>query len=65
MIAQFTEFLRERRSSIVRSATFLKEVYDPTYGLQDPCSETIEVIDFDALCEAMDDFSLTFKGGRD
>ena len=33
----------------------------PTYGLGDPRSVDIEVVDFDALCLAIDEFSAMFK----
>ena len=39
----------------------LTEDWSPTYGMGDPRSVDIEVIDFDALCLAIDDFSAMFK----
>lgn len=60
-LTQLVYFLVDRRSQIVKEREVLVEVYDPTYGLQDPRSETIEIIDFDALLWAIDEFSSTFK----
>ena len=54
-------FLRRRKDTIVTSKEVLEERWDPTYGLQDPRSTVIEVVDFDALCDAIDEFSATFE----
>ena len=61
MISRLAAFLRENRDRIVRTHAVLTEDWNPTYGLGDPRSVDIEVVDFDALCSAIDDFSAMFK----
>ena len=61
MFSRLAAFLRENRGRIVRTHTVLTEDWNPTYGLGDPRSVDIEVIDFDALCLAIDEFSAMFK----
>lgn len=56
VLQEFAAFLRERKSSVVRSRDVLVERWDPTYGRQDPGTETIDVIDFERLLEEMDAF---------
>ena len=61
-LRQMVSYLWEQRSDIVKEKQVMVEGYfDPTYGLQDPRTETIEVIDFDALLNAIDDFARTYK----
>jgi hypothetical protein len=54
------EFLRGRKQTLVRTVEFQVQGYDPTYG---PRTEnmSIEVIDFDALLAAIDEFSEGFR----
>jgi hypothetical protein len=54
------EFLRGRKQTLVRTIEFSAREYDPTYGL---CTRSIsvEVIDFDALLAAIDEFSEGFR----
>ena len=59
---QLIEYLRKAKGRIVTKQEVLVEVYDPTYGLQDPRSMEIEIVDFDALLDAVDRFSAEFKG---
>ena len=54
------EHLRDRRFDIVRRASITYEVHDPTYGSR-MCSDDIEVVDFDALLDAIDDFARGFS----
>lgn len=61
ILEQLPEFLRSRRSSIVKSRELLVENWDPTYGKQDPSVETVDVVDFDALMDAIDEFAETFR----
>ena len=61
MFSRLAAFLRENRGRIVRTHAVLTEDWNPTYGMGDPRSVDIEVIDFDALCLAIDDFSAMFK----
>ena len=61
VLQSLVAFLRSRKDEIVTDRKVLVEVYDPTYGLQDPSTETIEVVDFDRLCAAIDEFARTFK----
>lgn len=61
ILTAFAAFLRDNKERVVRSKEVLVERWDPTYGQQDPGTETIEYVDFDALCEAMDEFAATFK----
>lgn len=63
MITQFVDFLRERRPHVVRKVDVLEERWSPTYGLLDPEVVSLEVIDFDALCGAIDEFSQTLQVG--
>ena len=58
---QLIEYLRKAKGRIVTKQEVLVEVYDPTYGLQDPRSREIEIVDFDALLDAVDRFSTEFK----
>ena len=58
---RLVNFLRDQKYKFVRNQDVLVEVYDPTYGLQEPRSETIEVLDFDALLDAIDEFTEGFK----
>ena len=60
-LSALVHYLQEHRSGITRHVDVLQENYDPTYGLQDPRATTIEVIEFDALLSAMDDFARTFR----
>ena len=53
-------FLAEHRDCITRAVEVMQDRWDPTYGQMDPDSITIEVIDFDALCDAIDEFSKEF-----
>lgn len=55
-IKRLADYLKTRRNDIVESRSVLVEVYDPTYGLRDPTTETMDVVDFDKLCAAIDDF---------
>ena len=61
MLKALSDFLRENRGRIVRTHAVLTEDWNPTYGMGDPRSVDIEVIDFDALCLAIDEFSAMFK----
>ena len=60
-LLELVAHLREHKSEITRYVEVLQENWDPTYGLQDPRSTTVEVIDFDALLGAIDDFARTFR----
>ena len=53
--------LEVRRYDIIKTHEFLKENWDPTYGQQDPTTETVEVVDFDELLRVIDEFADTFK----
>lgn len=61
ILSAFAAFLRKNKERVVRSKDVLVENWNPTYGLQDPSTATIEYVDFDALCVAMDEFAETFK----
>ena len=56
-------WLRLHKMSYVRQVTVKTYSYDPTYG---PASyaEELEIIDFDELLRAMDDFADSFKEGQ-
>ena len=60
-LSALARYLQEHRSEITTHVEVLQEVYDPTYGLQDPRSTYIETINFDALLNAIDDFARTFR----
>ena len=61
MLKALADFLRNNKERIVRTHAVLTEDWSPTYGLGDPRSVDIEVVDFDALCLAIDEFSAMFK----
>lgn len=52
--------LRDNRERLVREQQVIVQIYDPTFGLRTD-SETIEVIDFDALCNEIDRFTQEFQ----
>lgn len=58
----FGEHLRTNKSRVVRRVEVLVDVFDPTYGRQDPRTESLEVIDFEALLREIDEFSKSFMG---
>ena len=55
--AKLVEHLRKQRDSIVVKKEVLVPRWSHTYGNQEPGSETIEYVDFDKLCSAIDHFS--------
>lgn len=63
MLRALVRYLRDNRQRIVREVEVVQQVYDPTYGLSEH-STTIDVVDFDALVESIDDFAREFKEGR-
>lgn len=58
---KLTEYLRSQRNYIVKTRELLAESWSPTYGPGQPSTETVEVVDFDALMNAIDEFSEKFK----
>jgi len=56
---KLTEFLRNRRD-IVKNVDVLVEYHDPTLGMQQT-TEHLEVIDFNALLNAIDEFTEELK----
>jgi hypothetical protein len=52
--------LRRNSDVIVTKRDVLVDGWDPTYGPQDPHTETIEVVDFDTLLAEIDAFAETF-----
>ena len=61
MIKALIKYLKDHKHEIVVERQLLEEVYDPTYGLQEPRAVPIEVVDFNALLRAIDEFSDSFK----
>ena len=55
------DYLRQARNRIVVRREVLVEIYDPSYGLQNPRSEEIEIIDFDLLLNEIDKFHREFE----
>lgn len=55
------DFLRARRHKIVRMEESCYLPWDSTEGLQPASAKTIEVIDFDALCDAIDEFQAELR----
>lgn len=55
------EFLRANKGAYVTRLDVLVDVYDPTYGQLDPRAECVELIQFEDLCRAIDDFSKEFE----
>ena len=54
------QHLRDQRHRIVRQATVTSVEYDPTYGPRER-DEEIDVVDFDALLNEIDEFAGAFK----
>lgn len=50
--------LREQRPT--RTVSVVQRDYDPTFGARETTRD-IEVVDFDALMDAIDEFSASFK----
>ncbi len=60
MLKQLVLWLRLSKGNYVRQITVNASRYDPTYG-PSSYAEDIDVIDFDALLQAIDDFAEGFK----
>lgn len=58
---KLTEYLRSQRDYIVKTREFLVEEWSPTYGPSEPRSESVEIVDFDALMTVIDEFSEKFQ----
>ena len=56
----FLSFLQENRDRFIQTKRVIIEYDDPTYG-GGQRGEFIEIIDFDALCQEIDNFSELFK----
>ena len=54
------QHLRDKRHRIVRKVTVTSVEYDPTYAPWER-DEEIDVVDFDALLNEIDEFADTFK----
>jgi hypothetical protein len=63
-VKALADFLRKHRHRIVREQSVLEPRWDMTFGEQPPTTATIEVIDFDRLCEAIDEFGGDLIAGR-
>lgn len=61
MIQGLAAWLNASRHRICRKITVLEPRWDPTYGQLDPAQTEIEVIDFDALLQEIDDFEASFR----
>lgn len=59
-LKSLVQHLRDRRHRIVRQATVTSIEYDPTYGPRER-NEEIDVVDFDALLDEIDEFAATFQ----
>ena len=60
MIKALVQHLRERRNNIVRTVSVTSTTFDPTFGPRE-WNEEIDVVDFDALLNEIDEFAETFK----
>lgn len=60
MLQALVKHLQENRRDIVREVDVVAEVYDPTYGLSTK-TETLSLVDFDALLLQIDNFAETFN----
>lgn len=60
MLQALVRHLRENRWNIVREVDVVAEVYDPTFGLSTK-TETLSLVDFDALLIQIDNFAETFN----
>ena len=66
MVDALMSFLQERRYRITRSITVqTPPAFDPTYGPGEPGQCDIEVVDFDALMAAIDDFGRQLREKND
>lgn len=59
-IKALVQHLRDQRRRIVRQATVTSIEYDPSYGPRER-NEEIDVVDFDALLDEIDEFAATFQ----
>lgn len=60
MLQALVKHLQENRRDIVREVDVVAEVYDPTFGLSTK-TETLSIIEFDALLNQIDNFAETFN----
>jgi len=60
MLQALVKHLQDNRRDIVREVDVVAEVYDPTYGLNTK-TETLSLVDFDALLIQIDNFAETFN----
>lgn len=59
--SRLVEFLRTQKSKIVREhRVHAPPAWDPTYGNNEPSTETLEIVDFEALLDAIDEFHAEF-----
>lgn len=62
-LKHLVSWLRLHKMGYVRQVTVKTYNYDPTYGAAS-YSEEMEVIDFDELLRAIDEFADSFKEGQ-
>lgn len=60
MLQALVKHLRDNHRNIVREVDVVAEVYDPTFGLSTK-TETLSLVDFDALLIQIDNFAETFN----
>lgn len=60
LLSSFSAFLRANKERVVRSKEVLVSNWSDTYGMLNPASEEIDYVDFDAMCEVMDEFARSF-----
>lgn len=58
---RLAQHLLKHRANVVSSKEVLVERWSPTYGAQDPGTETIEYVDLDKLCKEIDAFGASLQ----
>lgn len=61
IVKALVDYLRAHKEDICDDKEVLVEDYSPTYGYSDPRVNTIEVVNFDKLCAAIEEFSKSFS----
>lgn len=60
-MSTLTDYLRDKKDKIVREVTVLEPQWSCTYGAQDPKETSIDIVDFEALLQEIDNFTESLK----